>query len=184
MVAAGSLGGMWKTRRWNSRDLGAVQRRVDAHLSAPDGEGHADHGEAVPQRLGDPGERVIALHRSCALIVFSTSYPPSANHSHYASGRLKDTVRSWRTRAAWAYKAAGGTRLEGLVAMEIELYKPAVKTPYDIDNALRNVLNALKGVAYVDDDQVSLLTVMKMWPDGPGRAVVRVKKIGPAQAGP
>lgn len=115
---------------------------------------------------------------------FDVPYPPSANHSHYASGRLKDTVRDWRRRAGWAYKAAGGLLLEGPVAMEIELYKPAVKTPYDIDNALRNVLNALKGVAYADDDQVWLLTVLKLWPDGPGRAVVRVKKIRPAERGP
>jgi Holliday junction resolvase RusA-like endonuclease len=107
------------------------------------------------------------------------TYPPSANHSHYSSGALKKHVSDWRRTAAWAYKAAGGKLLEGPVSIEVDLYKPATKTPYDVDNALRNLLNALKGVAYHDDDQVYLLVVAKMWPDGQGHAVMRVKKLGP-----
>lgn len=98
--------------------------------------------------------------------------------------RLKDSVVTWRKSTGWAYKAAGGRLLEGPVAIEVELYKPAVNVPFDVDNSLQNILNALKGIAYHDDDQVYLLVVAKMWPDGQGHAVVRVKKVGPVKASP
>jgi Holliday junction resolvase RusA-like endonuclease len=118
------------------------------------------------------------------MIEFVAAYPPSVNHTKYRSGKLRPGISSYRSTVGWLYKAAGGTRFEGPVSIEIELYKPALKVPYDVDNAPHNVLNALKGVAYEDDDQVHLLVVAKMWPDGRGRAVVRVKKIraatGPA----
>lgn len=107
-------------------------------------------------------------------------YPPSANHSRFRSGKLKKSVLSFRTQTGWAYKAAGGPRYDGAISIEIELYKPQTNTPYDVDNAPHNVLNALKGVAYEDDDQVHLLVVAKMWADGAGRAVVRIRKIGAA----
>lgn len=111
-----------------------------------------------------------------------TSYPPSANHSRkFHSRKLTEPAMEFQRSIGWLYRAAGGKRHDGPVAMEIELYKPAVKVPYDIDNALMNIFNGLKGIAYRDDDQVTLLTVAKMWPDGAGRAVIRLKKIAPAQ---
>lgn len=112
---------------------------------------------------------------------FSVSYPRSANSSHWKTGpragHLRKGVAEWRRAAGWAYKAAGGTRHVGPVMVELDLYRPAGNVPYDVDNAPFNVLNALKGVAYDDDDQVDLLVVAKMWPEGAGRVVVRVKKI-------
>src|SRR5438445_791702 len=106
-------GGMRKARRWSTRDVGAVLRRADADLPAPSGPRGGGDDQAIYPRLGDAGRRIAALHGSPTLTTFDVSYPPSANHSHYKSGRLKDAVRSWRRRAGWAYKAAGGTRLEG-----------------------------------------------------------------------
>jgi Holliday junction resolvase RusA-like endonuclease len=115
------------------------------------------------------------------MITLQAGYPPSANHSRFKSGKLKQSVIDYRRNLGWLYKAAGGTRIAGPVYLEVELYKPAVASPYDVDNALHNILNGLKGVAFEDDDQVSLLVVAKMWPDGRGRIVLRVKKITPAR---
>lgn len=154
-------------------------------------EGHLKVVEAL--RRGSPAEHGVSEVRvgteHCAtsypggVTTIQTAYPPSANHSRrHFSRKLTPQAMEYQKSIGWLYRAAGGRRIDGLVAMEIELYKPAVKVPYDIDNALMNIFNGLKGIAYRDDDQVTLLTVAKMWPDGAGRAVIRLKKIAPAKA--
>lgn len=114
------------------------------------------------------------------IVSFEVGYPPSVNHTKYRSGKLRESVKEYRRSVGWAYKAAQGRKLDGTISVELELYKPAVNVPYDVDNAPHNILNALKGVAYDDDDQIHLLVVAKMWSDGAGRAVVRIRRIGAA----
>jgi Holliday junction resolvase RusA-like endonuclease len=47
----------------------------------------------------------------------------------------------------------------------------------DVDKAARAILDALAGIAYVDDAQVVELTVRKLWGDSPG-AVIAISDAG------
>ena len=117
------------------------------------------------------------------MIEFQLPYPPSVNHIYRRTGRggrqvvLKDSVRDWRADAGWAYKAAGGRVLHGRVMVEVSLYPPAKGRVGDVDNALKATLDALKGVAYRDDEQVTMIVVVRMYREGVGKAVVRVSTV-------
>jgi crossover junction endodeoxyribonuclease RusA len=80
-------------------------------------------------------------------------YPPSANRYW----------RVWRGRAvksteARAYQAQvklmnpGGAAFVTPVAVSIRVYRPAKRG--DVDNAIKVLLDSLKGIAFVDDKQV------------------------------
>lgn len=110
------------------------------------------------------------------------TYPPSINSIYRVVAR-KSKVRmtraaiKWKEAAGWAYKAAGGSLHHGPVAIELELYPPAIGTKQDIDNCLKALLDSMNGVAWDDDSQIVLMQVVRLWPDGLGRAVLRVRKI-------
>lgn len=111
-------------------------------------------------------------------------YPVSANRNwRHAGGNtyLSAEARAYRRDVACLAKAGGVLRpLEGRVRMEIDVHPPRPKDwerrarkdegwhwsvrCIDIDNALKVVLDALQGVAFVNDRQVVRLTVVRQAP--------------------
>ena len=94
------------------------------------------------------------------------------------NGRLRadnKAEKAWAKAVGWAAKAAmlaAGERapFSGPVRVEIEVSFPrprttkfAVPPRRDVDKLARSILDALTGVAYEDDGQVSELRVSKAW---------------------
>lgn len=78
--------------------------------------------------------------------------------------------RPWANAVAWMAKASGCRPTDGAVSIRLEFYfakpkKPKHAFPYrgDADKLSRNVLDALTGIAYVDDAQVVSLTATKAY---------------------
>lgn len=90
----------------------------------------------------------------------------------------KAELNKWRDLIGHLAKAAGCYPSKGAVYMTLDAYLPrprSVKRALplvkpDIDKLSRAVLDALTGIAYVDDGQVISLTALKHYADerGPG----------------
>ena len=97
----------------------------------------------------------------------SLPYPPSTNRlTRHGNGRAyaSPQAAAWKRQAAWLAKAAG-VRVTALpVAVSVLLHPKAnkdgsaSKTRIDIDNAIKAALDALNGVAWLDDKQVIRLS--------------------------
>lgn len=101
--------------------------------------------------------------------VVGKARPRVTRYGAYTPKRSRD----YEKLIADSYVAAGGFKFEGEIEMEIQvfralpkntpkkvLWKPDTVRP-DIDNIAKSVLDALNGVAYDDDLQVTKLTVTK-----------------------
>lgn len=89
-------------------------------------------------------------------------YPPSVNaYWRQWQGRtlLSSEGRAYKTRAALAAKSQGARPLSGPVAVSLEVYRP--RRIGDLDNVLKAVLDALRGVAYHDDRQVVAISAVR-----------------------
>lgn len=138
------------------------------------------------------------------MITLTIPYPVSANRywrSFVPRGHkraivvLSDEAKSYKSEVGWIAKSAGiPAPLSGRVAMTIKLYpglpKDAEKRmrklgdgwddgvrSIDLDNALKVLIDSLKGIAYADDKQVWRIAAERMEPDGQARAVVTVEPI-------
>jgi Holliday junction resolvase RusA-like endonuclease len=120
--------------------------------------------------------------------------PAGKGRARFGNGRAftpKDTVLAENDiRAAW--KTAGAPRLEGPVALDVELRvtrprahfttrgalsavgqrmpRPSNRKP-DVDNACKLVMDALNTRAWADDVQVVELYVWREWADVPGTTI-------------
>lgn len=92
-------------------------------------------------------------------------------------------TRAYQQSIAWSAKAAGVQILQGPVRVLITVYHPMPKSMSqkarleavqrvlrptvkpDMDNVLKTVLDALNGVAYVDDNQVTDIAISKFYGD-------------------
>lgn len=94
-------------------------------------------------------------------------YPPSANRywrvwrgrmvkseaaREYQQNAKLSLLAGWR-QSEWQKAFAGPVRVE------IDVYRPTKRG--DLDNSIKVLLDALKGVAFVDDDQVVELTAAR-----------------------
>jgi Holliday junction resolvase RusA-like endonuclease len=89
-------------------------------------------------------------------------YPPKGTNHQYIRTRrgvhMDSDVQAWRTLVAYALRTVSAeARLAGAVEMVIDIYRPSRRG--DIDNRLKLLLDALQGVAYANDAQVTRLTV-------------------------
>ena len=103
---------------------------------------------------------------------------PQGSMRHIGNGRMIHNKAAelaiFRTAIALVAKRHFPTPLENSIAIEIEfgLQKPrTVKraeptVPPDLDKLVRAVLDALTGVAYVDDSQVTSLKASKFYAPG------------------
>lgn len=137
-------------------------------------------------------------------MILTIPYPVSANRywrSFVPRGHkraivvLSDEAKAFKSEVGWIAKAAGiRAPFDGRVAMTIKLYpglpQDAAKRmrklgdgwddrvrSIDLDNALKVLIDSLKGIAYDDDKQVWRIAAERMEPDGQARAVVTVEPI-------
>lgn len=103
------------------------------------------------------------------------------NGSHFTA----PPTRGYQNTIRWMAKAAGAKVLDGPLGIEITAHYriPASATKSrreamlhgddyptkkpDIDNVVKNVLDALNKLAWNDDAQVVSLSVLKLWSDEP-----------------
>lgn len=89
--------------------------------------------------------------------------PPSVNHYWSGSGRHRYVCKrgvEFKRALALCAKSVGVKPTKAQVALWITWYKKD-KRPRDIDNILKPILDALNGIAYFDDSQVTELFVEK-----------------------
>lgn len=82
-------------------------------------------------------------------------YPPTANTYWRHVGRkvlLSAEARAYRTEVAWKAKLAGVRPLSGPVVVALDVYRP--RRIGDLDNRIKQLLDALRDIAFEDDDQV------------------------------
>lgn len=105
-------------------------------------------------------------------------YPPSANRYWRHVGRnvvVSSEARKYRERVRWlALSQLGRAKpLEGDVTVAVTVFRPAKRG--DLDNCLKVLLDALRGVAYLDDSQVARLHASRYEDRANPRAVVLVE---------
>lgn len=135
---------------------------------------------------------------------FSLSLPyPVSSNRYWRSFSQKNRATVVLSPEAKAYKEEVGLRAKvagirnpiiGRVALKIRLYptRPedaearirkhgaawdATVKCIDLDNSLKVLIDSLKGIAYVDDDQVWSINAERMTPDGPGRVEIEIQEI-------
>jgi len=91
-------------------------------------------------------------------------YPPGTNRIwRNVRGRMipSPDALAWKREAAWRAQSAGVRPIMGPVAVELTLHPRltakgrASKTRLDLDAPIKPLLDALNGVAYADDKQVT-----------------------------
>lgn len=125
---------------------------------------------------------------------------PKARPRFLKSGRAYSDPASaaYAKAVAWSAKAAMGHRkpLAGALSADIVFYMPwpkslsdddiaeriamnetHVTTKPDLSNMVKNVEDALNGIVYRDDSQITDLTVRKRYCNNPG-IVMQIKQIG------
>ena len=97
-----------------------------------------------------------------------------------------DKTKAYEEKVAWAWKQAGGSKLDGPVLMRIVWHHRIPKrttkanraamlkseimptTRPDLDNVCKSIMDALNGVAYGDDSQIVSLTAIRRYAEDPG----------------
>ena len=82
-------------------------------------------------------------------------YPPSANRYWRHVGRnvvVSKEARLYRRRAASLALSAGMRPVDGPAKVTLEVFRP--RKSGDLDNSIKVLMDALRGVAYRDDSQV------------------------------
>lgn len=78
-------------------------------------------------------------------------------------------LMAWRGKVAQMARVAGCTPITGPITISMRFYYERPKTvkrdaptvPPDLDKQIRSILDALTGVAYVDDSQVTAISATK-----------------------
>ena len=111
---------------------------------------------AAPDDRPMPAAAKEALQRLQAVAVRLTlPYPPSANrYWRYVRNHpvVSADAKAYRDGAGMLARHQGMAPFTGPVALHIDLYRP--RCSGDLDNRIKILADALKGVAYNDDDQI------------------------------
>lgn len=94
---------------------------------------------------------------------------------------VSDEAKSFKSEVGWLAKAAGiRNPTDKPIALSITLV-PKNGVCMDLDNALKVTIDALKGVAYVDDSQVWSIDARRSEPDPAGaKTIVEITEFIPA----
>ena len=97
-----------------------------------------------------------------------------------------DRTKQWEKAAKRIIKAVmkGGPPMEGPVYVCCEIYMPKPKKMTrshhtikpDIDNFVKNAFDAMNGIVFIDDAQITRITAFKEYSDDP-RVVIHVSEI-------
>lgn len=107
--------------------------------------------------------------------VLCLPFPPSANrYWRKGKGRVyrSDEASRYIAEAGWSAKRDGAELLEGEVGMQMHLYFG--RHQGDTSNRIKVLEDALQGICYLDDKQVSLLFVRRFYDKLHPRVELRV----------
>jgi crossover junction endodeoxyribonuclease RusA len=107
-------------------------------------------------------------------------YPPSANrYWRYVHGHpvVSAEAKAYRDAAGMVARHQGIAPFTGPVAVTIHLYRP--QKSGDLDNRVKILLDAMKGVAFNDDDQVTELHAWLHDDKANPRAEVEIRQVTP-----
>jgi crossover junction endodeoxyribonuclease RusA len=88
-------------------------------------------------------------------LTFTLPYPPSANrYWRNVNGRMvvSASARAYKEEVGWMIKPKVKDPLSGDVYVKVRIFRP--RKSGDLDNSLKVLLDAMKGIVFVDDDQV------------------------------
>ena len=111
------------------------------------------------QALKQPGvwgANPLHLQPKCARVVLP--YPPSYNR-YWRNGFVSTEGQLFKRRAAVALLGYNGPCYDGEVVVELRFYRP--RKSGDVDNRVKQVLDALQGVCYNNDNQVQQFTAAR-----------------------
>lgn len=101
--------------------------------------------------------------------------PPSKTRARHGNGRTYSDpkmVAAERRTAAFVREALGGHRFEGNVALGCIFYRPTFQR-VDADNMLKHVCDAINGLAFADDSQVTAIAArVELDPTNPRTVLV------------
>lgn len=109
---------------------------------------------------------------------FTLPYPPSANrYWRYNRGQIhvSEEARDFKREAAWMAVLAGVECLEGNVKITLRVYRPARRG--DLDNSIKVLIDALRGIVYNDDDQIVELHALRFDDKTDPRVVVKLESL-------
>ena len=120
--------------------------------------------------------------------------PRFARRGQHVMTYTDDKTAAYENLVALAYKAAGGEKLNGAIAVLVQMRHPIPKSASkakragmivgeikptikcDADNCLKAVLDGLNGIAYDDDKQVVTIIVTKRYDEYP-RVDVEISEV-------
>jgi len=118
-------------------------------------------------------------------VKFELPYPPSVNswwrfhngiaYTTSAAKKYKNTAKLMALSQLGAWRTGGSTPQHGDVEVTVHVYRPQMRG--DLDNTLKVLLDALNGIAYVDDDQVVALHAFRHDDKARPRVVVEVEAL-------
>lgn len=104
--------------------------------------------------------------------------PPTTNTMYKPfGGRFRVDVKAKTAKEAMAWEARaqyGGEPLEGDIECEVYLCWPTRRN-HDVDN-IKSLLDSMKGILWVDDGQITRLTVEKRYEKGVSGVVLKARK--------
>jgi crossover junction endodeoxyribonuclease RusA len=117
-------------------------------------------------------------------------YPPSCNRLWRVTSRgtyPTAEAAAFKAEAGWLAKAAGLKLMEGPIKLTVILhpkqpkrYKPGEPIRcLDLDNALKATIDALQGIAYLNDSQIVDIRALKGEPIPGGGLSVEVCRVAP-----
>lgn len=166
--------------RWSEQDLAqAINQNPDLRISRPTSAGNrgvakdrrgAEKPARAPQarrnryseQSGELGLKVRQhMEQLGNSIRLWLPYPPSANNRLASvNGRLVKSAESRSYQKLIKDALVGLTPLSGDLKLWMTIYRPRRRG--DIDNVLKNCLDALTGIAFFDDEQFAQLDVHRI----------------------
>ncbi len=133
----------------------------------------------APRPMPDAARKALQALKPVS-VSLTLPYPPSANrYWRYVNNHptVSADARSYRTGAGMVARHQGIAPFTGKVAMYIELYRP--QKSGDLDNRIKILCDALKGVAYNDDDQIIEIHARLHDDKANPRCEVEVRQVAP-----
>lgn len=96
--------------------------------------------------------------------------PLNTYYKHVGRVFLSERGRAFRDEAAFLARTQGAAAVEGSLSVTIRVYN----TRMDVDAPLKGTLDALNGVAWLDDSQIKRLTISMLNDKGERRMEVDV----------